>query len=383
MNICLCNYLLYSRRFSILLRCIMLGAMNRRRFLSASMAGAYSMAPPPRTTIAIDNGRFRINGQPTYRGRSFQGKPVEGLLLNARMVQGVFDDQNPATRGRWKYPDTGAWDPERNTSEFIAAMPEWRRHGLLSFTINFQGGSPEGYSKEQPWENNAYEPGGELRQPYCNRMRRILARADELGMAPIVGLFYFGQDERLKDEAAVKAAARNAVAWLFSLGHENLLIEVANETNVRYDHAILQPARIHELIEMVKSMKVRSRRFLAGTSYGGGKVPDENVVRASDFLLLHGNGVSNPERIAEMVRQTRAVAGYRNMPILFNEDDHFLFDQPANNFLSALGEYASWGYFDPGKNDYNDGYQSVPVNWGINTDRKRGFFSLLKEVTGS
>ena len=197
---------------------------------------------------------------------------VEGLLLNSRMVQGIFDDENSATRSRWKYPDTGKWDAERNTREFLAAMPEWRRHGLLSFTINFQGGSPEGYSKEQPWENNAYEPSGELRKSYLDRLRRILARADELGMAPIVGLFYFGQDERLKDEAAVKAATRNAVAWLFSLGHENLLIEIANETNVRYDHAILQPARIHELIEMVKEMKVSGRRFLVGTSYGGNKV---------------------------------------------------------------------------------------------------------------
>jgi hypothetical protein len=56
--------------------------------------------------------------------------------------------------------------------------------------------------------------------------------------------------------------------------------------------------------------------------YGGGVLPKENVVRASDFLLLHGNGVNDPDRIAAMVRQTRQVVGYRPMPILFNEDDH-------------------------------------------------------------
>lgn len=362
----------------------MIGAVKRRLFLCSSLVSAAQGSPlPARTTVAIDGKRFLINGKPTYPGRSYQGMAIEGLLLNSRMVQGVFDDENPATRSRWKYPDTGTWDPERNTREFLAAMPEWRRHGLLSFTINFQGGSPEGYSKEQPWENSAFQPDGELRKPYLDRLRRILARADGLGMAPIVGLFYFGQDERLRDEAAVRNAARNAVSWLFSLGHENLLIEIANETNVRYDHPILQPARIHELIELVKSMKSGRRRFLVGTSYGGGRIPGENVVRSSDFLLLHGNGVNNPERIAEMVRQTRAVPGYRPMPILFNEDDHFLFDQPANNFLKALSEYASWGYFDPGKNDYNDGYQSVPVNWSINTPRKKGFFDLLRQVTGS
>ena len=75
-------------------------------------------------------------------------------------------------------------------------------------------------------------------------------------------------------------------------------------------------------------------------------MPRENVVRVSDFLLIHGNGVSNPDRIAEMVQQTRKVAGYRPMPILFNEDDHFDFDKPRNNFTSAVSDYASWGYFD-------------------------------------
>jgi hypothetical protein len=86
-----------------------------------------------------------------------------------------------------------------------------------------------------------------------------------------------------------------------------------------------------------------------------------------------------------MVTDTRQVAGYRPMPILFNEDDHFDFDRPRNNFVSALSQYASWGYFDyrMSGEGFDDGYQSVPVNWGISSTRKRGFFSLLKDVTGS
>ena len=50
--------------------------------------------------------------------------------------------------------------------------------------------------------------------------------------------------------------------------------------------------------------------------------------------------------------------------------------------MTAISEYVSWGYFDPGKSDYSDGHQCPPVNWGINTERKRQFFSKLKEVTG-
>ena len=50
---------------------------------------------------------------------------------------------------------------------------------------------------------------------------------------------------------------------------------------------------------------------------------------------------------------------------------------------TALSEYVSWGYYDQGQNDYLNGYQSPPVNWSINTDRKRQFFELLRDVTGS
>jgi hypothetical protein len=182
----------------------------------------------------------------------------------------------------------------------------------------------------------------------------------------------------------VRKAADNAIDWLRERGYRHVLIEVNNECNVRYDHAILRPDRVHELIERVKE---RGRRdsLLVGTSYGGGTIPGENVVRASDFLLLHGNGVGEAARIADMVRRTRKVPGYRPMPILFNEDDHYDFDKPANNFTAAIGEYASWGYFDfrQAREGFDEGYQSVPVNWGISSDRKKGFFRLLADITGA
>ena len=327
---------------------------------------------------------FLINGKPTYAGRTWRGHRIEGLLLNSRMVQGTFDDLNPATRTRWAYPDTGSYDADRNTREFIAAMPEWRRHGLLAITLNLQGGSPEGYSKDQPWINSAILPDGSLRPEAMARLERILDRADQLEMVVILGLFYFGQDQVLRDEAAVITAVDAAVDWLFERDYRNVLIEVDNECDVnRYDHDILKPARVHELIERVKARTRGDRRLLVSTSYGGGAVPRENVVRSADFLLMHGNGVKDPDRIAAMVRKARQVPGYRPMPILFNEDDHFDFEQPRNNFIAALTEYSSWGFFDPGKNDYQDGYQSPPVRWNINTGRKRQFFERVREIAGT
>jgi hypothetical protein len=343
-----------------------------------------------RTTVNIDGRAFHINGGPTYPGCSFRGMSIEGLLLNSRMVQGIFDDLNPETRHLWNYPD-GPWDPDRNTREFLAAMPEWRAHGLLGFTINFQGGSPQGYSRDQPWHNSAFEADGALRPDYLARMEQILDMADELGMAVIVGYFYFGQDQRLSEEQAVIRAADNATDWLLEKGYSNVLIEIANECDVRrYTHEIIKPPRAHELIERVQRRsqdRVNSRagRLLVSTSFGGGSVPTANVVRFADFILLHGNGVHQPEGIRRLVDQTGAVDGYRDQPILFNEDDHFDFDKPDNNFIAAISRYAGWGYFDYRmKNEgFDEGYQSVPVNWGISSERKRGFFQLLAEMTGS
>ncbi len=344
-----------------------------------------TVTPPSKTNVSIVGDAFHINDRPTYAGRTWNGKKIEGLLLNSRMVQATFDDLNPQTRDCWAYPDTKVWDADRNLREFLAAMPEWRKHGLLAITLNLQGGSPQGYSKDQPWHNSGFTETGALRPEYIARLEQVLARADELGMVVIVGYFYFGQDQRLKDESAVTAACDAATNWLLERDSQNVLVEVNNECNVKaYDHDILKPARIHELIDRVRNVEKNGRRLLVGTSYGGGSVPMENVVRASDFLLLHGNGENEPTRIAEMVRQTREVRGFRPMPILFNEDDHFEFDQKSNNFLSAIGEYASWGYFDYRMKDegFDDGYQSVPVNWGISSIRKQAFFELLSEITG-
>jgi hypothetical protein len=92
-----------------------------------------------------------------------------------------------------------------------------------------------------------------------------------------------------------------------------------------------------------------------------------------------------------MVEDTRKVEGYYPMPIVFNEDDHFDFDKPVNNMLNAFKSRASWGFFDFRKrgetlkeNDstFHEGYQSIPVDWGINSQRKKDFFQLLCKITG-
>lgn len=346
----------------------------------------------PKTVVSIQRDQFYINGEVTLKGRKLAGISLEGLLPNSRMVQGIFDDLNPETRPLWKYPDTGLWDADRNTNEFIAAMPLWHSHGLLAFTLNIQGGSPTGYGNKG-WINPGFYKDGKMIPDYFKRLDRILNKADELGMVVILGIYYFGQDEQLENEAAIKNGVNNTVDWLFEKGYRNVLIEINNECNVTaYNHAILQPDRVSELIELVKNRKhpKSGYRFYVSTSFSGKNIPSANVVKVADFLLLHGNGAEQPEIITKMVEDTRKVEGYKPMPILFNEDDHYNFDQPINNMLSAFKAYASWGYFDfrkrgetlkAGDQTFLEGYQSIPVDWGINSRRKKDFFELLSKIS--
>jgi hypothetical protein len=348
-----------------------------------------------KTTVSMKETDLLINGCPTYEGRTYDGMRIEGLLLNSRMVHGIFDDLNPKTRSLWDYPD-GSWDAERNTREFVAEMSGWRDHGPLSFTINLQGGSPYGYSedKQQPWINSAFDAAGDLLPDYMARLRLILDRADELGMVPILGFFYWGQDQRLADEHAVVRACDLTTDWLLDNGYCNILIEVNNQADIadlglphlHYHHKVLDPARVHELIQRVQD-RSRGRiatpvgRLLVSTSFGG--VPPNAVIGIADFILLHGNDHRGAADIRRLVDRCRTSSAYRNQPILFNEDDHTDFEAADNHLLAAIGRHSSWGFFDYRRKgeDFGAGYQSMPTSWGINTPRKRAFFALVRQIT--
>jgi len=86
-------------------------------------------------------------------------------------------------------------------------MPSWKEKGLLAFSLNMQGGSPMGYGNEN-WINTPYDSLGNLKKDYLIRLDQILQKADELEMVVILGLFYFGQDQHLKDESIMRFLKR-------------------------------------------------------------------------------------------------------------------------------------------------------------------------------
>ncbi len=332
-----------------------------------------------KTVVSIVGDEFYINGEPTFKGRIWNGIEIQGLLPNSRMVNGIFDDMNDSTRNMWAYPDTKVWDADRNTDEFVDNMPDWKNKGLLAFTINLQGGSPEGYSKHQPWYNSGLKPNGDLDMNYIRRLKRILDEADRLGMVVILGIYYQDQEWRMKDSIAVRNGIRNTVEWVLKNGYQNVMLEINNECDV-YRIPGLSPETVHESIKYAKSITHEGRRLLVSTSYIGRSVPSDSVIAHSDFVLLHGNK-RTPDGIIEQITAVRNSPSYTIKPIIYNEDDHYDFDMPVNNFLNATKNKVSWGFFDYRRKGeaFEEGFQSIPADWSIGSERKKAFFNQISQ----
>ncbi len=359
------------RKIALFVLCIIIVAASNTAAGRGSGVGSVG-GTTVKTVVAIRGTAFSINGVVT-----FPGTRAEGLLLNSRMVQAAFDDENRLTATNWRYPDTGRWSADRNAREFATALPEYAARGLNAVTINLQGGSPTGAAADaQKNVTTAFNRSGSLKRAWRLRLEGVIDACARNHIVVIVGLFYFGQDHRLRDERAVVSAVDNATRWLVGKRYTNVLVEIDNEANLRYDHAILTPERVQELIRRVQR---RSRgRLKVSTSFAGGTVPPEAVIRASDFVLLHGNGQS-AESMGRMVDRVRGLDSYgmKPKPIVFNEDSTNL-----ANLEVAVGRKTSWGYYDQGSNDYRDGFQTPPVNWSINTSEKRAFFDRVASLTG-
>jgi CubicO group peptidase (beta-lactamase class C family) len=279
----------------------------------------------PQTRVAIVQDRWHVNGRPTYGGAK-----AEGLLLNVRMVNAVFEDRKRPT-----------FDPESNTDRFIARVPEYVAHGVRAFTLCLQGGFP-GYEGAV---NSAFNPDGSLRDEYLWRVRRVIEACDRQGVVIILGCYYQRQDQILKDEEAVKAGVVNVAKWIEASGFTNVVLEIANEfPHGGFDHRILKTA--DGQAELLRLAKKTAAKLLVSTSgIGDGKLP-EAVARASDFILIHFNGVP----VTEIPDRIKALKKY-GKPIACNEDDK-VGDQAAKAAEACVAHGASWGFMHEKTNQH-------------------------------
>ena len=249
-----------------------------------------------RTRLALDGQRFRLNGALTYHG-----EPPEGMLLNVRMVNSVFEDD-----GR---PD---FDPEKNTAEFVGRMPDYVGQGVRAFTVSLQGGYP-GYSGAR---NSAFRSDGTLDATYLARVARVIERADGLGAVIILSLFYQRQDQILRNEEAIRAGVIKAVDWVKQRGYRNIILEIANEYgHAGFDHAVLRSdAGVAGLIRLAQQ---RHSSLPVSASTLGTARTTSLVAAASDVILVHFNQLSISE-IKSRVRNLRTA--YQSKPIVCNED---------------------------------------------------------------
>jgi len=183
-------------------------------------------------------------------------------------------------------------------------------------------------------------------------LQRLQRALDKRGMILDLMYFYVGQDEVLQDKAAIDAAVRNATDWLIDNDCRNVIIEIANEHDIRgFDHDRYVHENIGALIELARGrFKEMKASFVlpVSASTGGSMAVFPGVRDHADLVLFHGNNRTVEEkrkRAAELMADP-AMPG----PILMNEDDNGR-DTTLENLAKELAscdalfnQAAGWGY---------------------------------------
>ena len=174
----------------------------------------------PKILVSISGDKWYLNGKIIN-----EGTPAEGLLMNVRMVNSVFEDTGDLMPE--KFHD---FNKDQNTENFISKIPEYMSQGLNAFTISLQGGNP-GYEGAI---NSAFQPDGSLRSEYLERVERVIHEVDKNNGIVILTCFYQRQHSHssaLNGKKAIKIALENTANWIKTKQFRNVVLEVSNEYN--------------------------------------------------------------------------------------------------------------------------------------------------------
>jgi len=318
------------------------------------------------TQIGIEGENFTINGKLTYSEIKGSKPDAHGLLMNARFIQGIFDDKEAPERfARFGWSE---WDPERHTDELIAALPEWHRCGLRAITVGFQGGMPVFTIENSTIHNNPFgEDGLNLDAAYAGRMDRLIKGAAAAGMVIIVSYLYGSQCRWLKGGRAIRNAVTTASRFLKEGGYTNVLIEVANEQDI-------DAFKIHPIVFYAEGMaslidlaREESGGMPSASSSRGRSVYPE-IAEVSDYILIHGNNHTRTG-LYNLVQQARVFSPGK--PVVCNEDS-----QCYGQLKVAFKTHSSWGYYN------NFTKQEPPADWGVTRGEDTYFAARLAEGIG-
>ncbi len=310
-----------------------------------------------KTKVSIKGRLFLINDKPVYS--EIKNCKKQGLLMNARFIQGIFDDSvNPEQFSRF---GIDKWNAEENTDKLIDALPKWYEFGLRAFTVGVQGGGTCFSLTNDQINCNPYgEDGLSVDEKYLRRLERLIISADEIGMVVIVSYFYGAQAAKIKDDNGIISATKFMSNWLRDKGFTNVIIEIANENaegNFKVHPIIYTDEGMCELMDIARR---ESDGMLVGCS-GMGVHYSEKIAQNSDCIFIHGNRLTRGELYNKIVKAKEILP---ERPIICNEDS-----QDIGNMRVAMNEGVSWGYYN------NATKQEVPTYWEI-LDGEDKFFAM-------
>ncbi len=317
-----------------------------------------------KTKLAIDGTRFRINGDLIYSEIANCNPKYHGMLMNSRMIQGIFDSKNREQFNRY----AKTFDPDTNTNELIEALPQWYAKGLRAITVGVQGGGSCFTIKGCNLVNNPYSSDGKsVDSAYLERLDRLINACDEIGIIVMVSFLYCENIKLMAGAQPVINAVKTMSSYLKEKSYTNVIIEVANEYNIKpfENYPIVQEAQ--GMVALIDIAKEYSGGLPVGCSPGGGSI-NEEVCKASDVVLLHGNGQSRG-KLYNLLKTARRFCP--DSPIVINEDS------PAIGQITVCEELAvSWGYYN------NMTKQEPPTYWEITKGEDEFFAYRMAEMLG-